>query len=109
MPIVDVMDAAEDLSGLSPLWEMRIEGYRFLLYSGNRMEVYKSDSSAPAYVVTKDGCSCKAAQYGNTQCKHRAVATFVGDGVRPSSVNKQSRPDATSDDYKTITHIQDLL
>ena len=109
MPMVDIMDT-EDLSGLVPLWEVSKDGYRFVLYSGNRVDVYKDGSSNPAYTVTGDGCTCRAAQYGNTNCKHRAAALFVGGGsVTPDPLSKQTRDNALSGQEHEVTNIYDLL
>lgn len=111
MPIVDLM-AMEDHSGLVPLWEVNIEGYRYIFYSGNRAEVYKPEASSPTYTITDDGCSCKAAQYGNTNCKHRSSVKFVGAGPvpmdGPSPVSKQTRDDADPEPH-SVTNINDLL
>jgi hypothetical protein len=83
------LDSIDDLSGLSPMWEVSIGEYRYVLYSGNRAQVFKGDSSVPAYEVTESGCSCPAAQYGNTACKHRAAISWVGDGVRAGNATNQ--------------------
>lgn len=110
--MVDLL-AEEDHSGMVPLWDVTIEGYRYLFYSGNRVEVFKPGSSCPTYTITDDGCSCKAAQYGNSSCKHRAPVTFVGAGPAPvrgdsGPVSKQTRDDAKSEQYQ-VQDINDLL
>lgn len=112
MPIVDLL-AKEDLSGIVPLWEVSIGEYRYVFYSGHRAEVYKPGSSSPTYTITDDGCSCKAAQYGNTNCKHRVPVKFVGAGPAPTvgstgPVSKQTRDDADPE-YQHVTNINDLL
>ncbi len=78
MPLID-LNTTEDLSGLTPLWEASLGGYRYVLYSGNKVVVHKGDGSA--YQIDEHGCSCPAAQYGNTNCKHRSMFTWVGDGA----------------------------
>ena len=88
MPIVD-LNNAEDLSGLLPLWEAVIDGYRYVLYSGNRVQVYKGDGHLPAYTIDDNGCSCPAAQYGNPNCKHRSMFSYVGDGA-PEKITEET-------------------
>lgn len=112
MPMVDLM-AKEDHSGTVPLWEVSIGEYRMVLHSGNRVEVYKGDSPSPAYLITSDGCSCRAAQYGNTNCKHRSSLRYVGAGPTPDGgglgpVSKQTRDNADPN-QDTVTNINELL
>ena len=97
----------DDLSGFTLLWKSAsIEGYRYELYSGNRVLVYKGDSSVPNYEITELGCSCRAAQYGNTNCKHRAMFSWVGDGARAGNASHQKRDNA---ERETSTTIDNLL
>ena len=105
MPIIDITQANDDLSGYVPLWDVSIEGYRFELYSGNRVLVYKGDSSVPAYEVTEEGCTCRAAQYGNTNCKHRSAISWVGDGVRAGNATNQM----STSESETEHNVNDLL
>ncbi len=77
-PILDI-SYREDLSGMTPLWSLEDSGYRYVLYSGNRVDVFKGDGAVPTYTVGPDGCSCPAGQYGNV-CKHRKFS-WVGSSA----------------------------
>ena len=88
MPIV-TLDQLEDLSGLVPLWEFETEGYRYVLYSGNRVQVFKGAAKSATYIVDEHGCSCRAAQYGNPDCKHRVMFTWIGDGANNNEITER--------------------
>lgn len=97
MPIVD-LTSTEDLSGLVPLWRAILDGYRYELYSGNKVQVYKGDSGVPTYTVDEYGCSCPAAQYGNPNCKHRSMFQWIGDGAGETKITEEAAGPASAID-----------
>lgn len=111
MPIVD-LTSTEDLSGAVPLWKVTVDEYTYELYSSNRVLVYKGGSSTPSYEIDQHGCSCPAAQYGKTDCKHRARVMWVGDGVTINAidhVNNEKGSNALSEDHSIKDIISNLL
>lgn len=88
--IIDLA-STEDLSGLLPLWEHEADGYRYVLYSGHKVAVYKGEAQTPTYTIDEHGCSCPASQYGSS-CKHRAKFSWVGSG-QSATKNTQQEPD----------------
>lgn len=100
----------DDLSGLVPICEIFKDGYRYRVYSGDRVDVLKGDSQNPAYTVTSEGCTCPAAQYGSTKCKHRESVVFVGGGSMPAPVSNQTRDNALPEKQASEpSNIYDLL
>jgi hypothetical protein len=74
-----------DNSGAVPLWSFEKDGYRIVLFSKNKFLIYKNEEEEPSYEVTALGCSCPADKYRSEMCKHRKLASFVGDGSSSKS------------------------
>ena len=72
-----------DLSSIdisTPLWQLNFDGYRYVLFSENKVLVYKGDKQEPSYEITSIGCSCPSDRYRSDMCKHRKVISWIGDG-----------------------------
>jgi len=85
---LDVMDDA------TPVWEVYLDGYKYVLFSKDKVLVYKDGAQEPTYEVSSLGCTCPADKYRSEACKHRKLALFVGDSS--SGTSQIAKPEDTA-------------
>lgn len=91
MSLVDLSKINLDGAGESkPLWSVVVGDYRYVLYTDNKVAVYKGESSVPAYHIDAISCSCPGDRYSKSMCKHRKAVQFLGDAVADEPVKADS-------------------